>query len=52
MVRGDHIFVDRGIYDHHGIYCGDGTVIHYTGEVGRKANASIKRSSIIEFALN
>jgi len=32
MARGDHIFVNRfnGIYNHHGIDCGDDTVIHYT----------------------
>ncbi|MAG34447.1 MAG: hypothetical protein CL908_26550 [Deltaproteobacteria bacterium] len=33
MARGDHIFVERlnGFYSHHGIDCGDGTVIHYNG---------------------
>ncbi|WP_071515338.1 lecithin retinol acyltransferase family protein [Geitlerinema sp. PCC 9228] len=32
MARGDHIFVDqhRGLYDHHAIDCGDGTVIEYS----------------------
>lgn len=36
MVRGDQIYVMRplmgmdGVYEHHGIDCGDGTVIHYS----------------------
>lgn len=35
MVRGDQVYVMRplmgmdGVYEHHGIDCGDGTVIHY-----------------------
>jgi hypothetical protein len=28
---GDHLRVDRGEYDHHGIYIGGGSVIHYDG---------------------
>lgn len=34
MAHGDHIFVRRlgGVYSHHGIDCGDGSVIHYTGD--------------------
>jgi Lecithin retinol acyltransferase len=39
MARGDHIYVHRLGYTHHGINCGDGTVIHYTDEVGQKSNA-------------
>ncbi len=31
MKRGDHIVVDRGMYQHHGIYCGNNRVIHYSG---------------------
>lgn len=52
MARGDQIYVMRpflgqdGIYEHHGIDCGDGTVIHY-----RKAGeATISRTSIESFA--
>lgn len=31
MARGDHIYVERfwSLYTHHGIDCGDGTVIHF-----------------------
>jgi hypothetical protein len=34
MARGDHIYVRRSRYSHHGVDCGDGTVIHYVGPRG------------------
>jgi hypothetical protein len=35
MSRGDHVYVRRRRhYTHHGIDCGDGTVIHYAGDRG------------------
>jgi hypothetical protein len=38
MSRGDHVYVRRWArlnrYSHHGIDCGDGTVIHYVGGLG------------------
>jgi hypothetical protein len=46
MARGDHLYVLRGYgaYTHHGIDCGDGTVIHYLeGE-------SIARTSMAFFS--
>jgi hypothetical protein len=49
VARGDHIKVNRGMYYHHGIDLGDDTVIHYTGEPGKKSNASVKRTSMSEF---
>ncbi len=49
MARADHIFVHRLGYTHHGIDAGDGTVIHYTGEVGQKANAAVRQTPIEEF---
>ncbi|MEY2979543.1 MAG: lecithin retinol acyltransferase family protein [Prochlorotrichaceae cyanobacterium] len=41
MAKGDHLYVDRGLgsFTHHGIDCGDGTVIHY------KDGQSILRST-------
>ena len=53
MARGEHIYVSRKLrtYSHHGIDCGDGTVIHFTGEPGgRKTGASVARTPIAEFA--
>lgn len=35
VARGDHVYVCRGRrYTHHGIDCGDGSVIHYAGPRG------------------
>ncbi len=53
MARGDQIYVMRplmnmdGVYEHHGIDCGDGTVIHYYkgGEI-----ATVARTSFETFA--
>ncbi|MGB3510143.1 MAG: lecithin retinol acyltransferase family protein [Microcoleaceae cyanobacterium] len=50
MARGDQIYTLReflkmdGVYEHHGIDCGDGTVIHY-----RKGTETIERTSIKTF---
>lgn len=50
MAKGDQIFVMRalfnlkGVYEHHGIDCGDGTVIHY-----RKPSETVERTSIATF---
>lgn len=45
----DHIRVNRGVYWHHGIDVGDGTVIHYTGEVAQKTGAAIQRTPLSVF---
>ncbi len=51
MGLGDQIYVHRqllnlqGVYEHHGIDCGDGTVIHY-----RKPSETIERTPIDIFA--
>lgn len=50
MGKADHIKVFRGFYWHHGIDSGDGTVIHYTGEVARKRDAAVKETPFEEFA--
>lgn len=49
MAIGDHVFCHRLGYTHHGIDAGDGTVIHYTGEPGQKANAVIQQTPIDRF---
>jgi hypothetical protein len=41
--QGDHIMVDRLIYQHHGVYVGDDMVIHYTQD-------GVKLSSLGEFS--
>lgn len=45
MAKGDHLYVSRGTYTHHGIDCGDGTVIHY------REGEAITRSTGPYFAL-
>ena len=50
MAKADHIYVHRLGYTHHGIDMGDGTVIHYTGEVGQKAAAAVRRTAVELFA--
>lgn len=44
MTRGTHIYVHYDCYTHHGIDCGDGTVIHYT-----KSQSTISRTSLAVF---
>lgn len=50
MARGDHIYVNRvgGVYNHHGVDCGDGSVIHYTSKTWQQARR-IERTSLEEF---
>ncbi|STQ85615.1 hypothetical protein LS73_004105 [Helicobacter muridarum] len=31
VLEGCHLVVDKGLYKHHGIYAGEGKVIHYAG---------------------
>lgn len=53
MATGDHIYVVRALgYTHHGIDCGDGDVIHFTGEPGKKSDASVAQTSMADFALD
>ena len=50
MAKGDHIFVSKTGYSHHGIDIGNGKVIHYTGEPGSKSNAAISETIKEEFS--
>jgi len=53
MARGDQIYVMRpllnleGVYEHHGIDCGDGTVIHYSKA---ESEPTIRRTSWKDFS--
>ena len=49
MARGDHIRVVRNVYSHHGIDCGDGTVIHYTGDLSHIRDARVERTGMAVF---
>jgi hypothetical protein len=49
MSRGDHVVVRRGRrYTHHGIDCGDGTVIHFSGR--RRPGRRVERTTMSDFA--
>jgi hypothetical protein len=54
MARGDHVYVWCRLplppIRHHGIDCGDGTVIHYAGENGLWENVAIRRTSMAAFS--
>ncbi len=47
---GAHLRADRGLYWHHGIDMGDGTVVHFTGEPFERAHAAVSRTSYESFA--
>lgn len=54
MARGDQLYVMRplagmdSVYEHHGIDCGDGTVIHYSKNSGEPV---VSRTSLAAFAM-
>lgn len=48
-MRGDHIYVKRRGYTHHGVEVDDGEVIHFTGTPGNKLGATIRRTTLAEF---
>ncbi len=50
MARGDHVRVKRTGYWHHGIDCGDGTVVHFAGTASEKRNAVVVRTIMADFA--
>ncbi len=49
MAMGDHIFVKRDFYTHHGIDCGDGTVIQYGGTIADAGGNMVRRVPLEEF---
>lgn len=49
MAHGDHIYVKRMLYTHHGIDCGDGRVIHFTGTPSSKRHARVAIDTLEDF---
>ena len=45
--KADHIYIDRGFYSHHGLYLGNGQVMHYAEDYGR---ICVHKVSFYEFA--
>ena len=50
MKPGDHLVSARALYTHHGIYIGDGCVIHNSGLSGDSSTGTICLASLDEFA--
>jgi hypothetical protein len=50
MAYGDHIYVERGVYEHHGLDLGDGAVIDFAAREGGKAAATIRSTTLEDFA--
>jgi len=51
LLPGDHIYVKRRhrLYVHHGIYVGDGKVIHFTGSVREKKDPKVQETDLSGF---
>ena len=50
MKAGQHIFVKRLGYTHHGVVVGKNTIIHYSGELLQKSNAAIIKTTLEDFS--
>lgn len=48
-MKGDHVYVKRVGYTHHGVEVDDGMVVHFTGTPGNKRGAAIRREPIDVF---
>lgn len=51
LLPGDHVFVRRRgkFYAHHGIYMGDGRVIHFSGSVKEKTYPKVVETDLSRF---
>ena len=49
MSPGDHLVAGRTFYSHHGIYVGDGKVIHYGGLAEGFSKDRVRLTSLYEF---
>jgi|GEM_PF-1980515 len=50
MAYGDHVFVRRRGYTHHGVEVAGGMVVHFSGTPGSKRDATIRRDTLDAFA--
>ena len=47
---GTHLVTDRTVYTHHGIYVGDGRVVHYAGLANGLESGPVEEVSLEQFA--
>lgn len=47
---GAHLVTSRGGYDHHGIYVGEGKVVHYAGFAGGRCRGPVDEVALGSFA--
>ena len=47
---GTHVVTDRTLYEHHGIYVGDGRVVHYAGLANGWESGPVEEVSLEQFA--
>ena len=50
--RGDHLVSPRAGYDHHGIYLGNGEVIHYSGFANDFSAGQVEVTTLADFCQN
>jgi hypothetical protein len=50
LVPGTHLISRRNWYTHHGIYAGDGRVVHYAGHFRGLSAGPVEEISLAEFA--
>lgn len=49
FTRGDHLVSPRLTYDHHGLYAGNGRVIHYSGFTSSGGQGTVEICTLTEF---
>ena len=49
IVLGDHLYVSKSGYHHHGIYSGFGKVIHYSGFSEKFKKGKISEIPLLDF---
>ncbi|MEZ9302485.1 hypothetical protein BCT86_01485 [Vibrio breoganii] len=47
---GDHLFVSRKVYTHHGIYVGDDQVVHYSGLGDGLQSGPVSKTTLRDFS--
>ena len=49
LKKGDHVYVRRLLHSHHGIYTGEGRVIHFKGAWKEKSDPVVRETTLHDF---